>query len=279
MGGSSSQVVGYKYYCGLMVAIGNRIEKFLGFNADNRAWVMLDKNSNQTVEINLPDLFGGDKGEGGFEGNIDIHLGADNQSKNTYLANKMNELVSAYPNLSYLVYRGKTNDRAFHIVSMSGMMKEVLYWVSRIHVKNNGNLQWLDNKAEIKSMITNAQVSNILESYQAGYLMTVTGKATESYSQTRQVDDWSPTVALNYMIFNHLLNDVGYVWGNKDDPEKFYGTCTGLVKVNFDVDAHHRVMVQFHTDGGSDHPYTPHLILHLMVKYFQHQMKMINLQM
>lgn len=240
-----------------MVAIGNRIENFIGLNADNRGWVIFDKATNQTIEINLPDLFGGDKGEGGFEGNIDIHLGADNQTRNEYLATKMSALVSAYPNLSYLVYRGKTNDQAFHIVSMSGMMKEVLYWVSRIHVKNNGSVQWLDSKAEIKSMINSAQVSNVLENYQAGYLLTVTGKTTYSNSQTREVTDWSPSVALDYLIFNNQLADVGSVWSDTSDPNKFYGTCTGLAKVNFDVDAHHRVMVQFHTDGGSDHPYTP----------------------
>lgn len=149
MGGSSSQVVGYKYYAGLMVALGNRIEKFVAIRPDNRKWIEIGSTTNESVIIDEPDLFGGDKAEGGFQGVIDVHLGADNQLKNQYLASKESPIVSAYPNLSYLVYRGASGDKGFHLVSMSGMLKEVLYWVKRIHVKNDGSVQWHDSKSEV----------------------------------------------------------------------------------------------------------------------------------
>lgn len=149
MGGSSSQVVGYKYYAGLMVALGNRIEKLIAIRPDNRKWIVIDSITNESVIIDEPDLFGGDKGEGGFQGVIDVHLGADGQLKNAYLASKDSPIVSAYPNLSYLVYRGASGDKGFHLVSMSGMLKEVLYWVKRIHVKNDGSVQWYDSKSEV----------------------------------------------------------------------------------------------------------------------------------
>ena len=61
MGKSNEQVVGYKYYAGLMVAIGNRIERFIGFNADKRGWIAVEKTENQAIKVNLPDLFGGDE--------------------------------------------------------------------------------------------------------------------------------------------------------------------------------------------------------------------------
>lgn len=157
MGGSSSQVVGYKYYAGLMVVIGNTIEKVLNINPDNRGWIFtrpeeieLLKTGDTSITVNKPNLFGGDKGEGGWVGSIDIHTGKpENLRQNAYLALKDSPIVSAYPNLSYLVYRGDSGDKGFHLVSMSGMLKEVLYWVKRIHVKNNGELQWHDSKAEI----------------------------------------------------------------------------------------------------------------------------------
>lgn len=259
MGGSSDQVVGYKYYCGLMVAIGNRIENLVGFNADKRGWSILNKKTNGSVDINQPDLFGGDKQEGGFVGVIDVHLGADNQAQNYYLSQRMNSLASAYPNLSYLVYRGVNNQRAFHLNSMSGAMKEVLYWVSRINVKNNGDEQWLKPKAEIKSITGNYEPAGELENYQAEYSMSVVGGQTYSSSQIKNVDDWSESVALNYIVMNGQLSDVGYIWADESDPSKYYGNCTAFAKAKFDVNAHHRVKIQFHTDGGTDHPFSPQM--------------------
>ena len=143
MGGSSSQVIGYKYYCGLMVAIGNTIEQLVNINPDNRGWILNGDVTDKSIRIDKPDLFGGDKQEGGWVGYIDIHTGQPSDlEQNHYLAQHDSEIVSAFPNLSYLVYRGLTNDKGFHVVSMSGMMKEVLYWVRRVNIKNNGDLQW-----------------------------------------------------------------------------------------------------------------------------------------
>lgn len=159
MGGSSSeQVIGYKYYAGLMVALGNRIEKLIAIRPDNRKWIEIGATANESVIINEPNLFGGDKGEGGFKGVIDVHLGTDDQLQNTYLALKDSPIVSAYPNLSYLVYRGASGDKGFHLVSMSGMLKEVLYWVKRIHIKNDSSPQWYDEKSEIMGIIDGASL-------------------------------------------------------------------------------------------------------------------------
>lgn len=170
MGGSSSQTVGYKYFAGLQVVIGGRIEMLLGINPDNRGWILPNNGvffPNQDYEdlpIYKPNLFGGDKGEGGWVGMINIHVGLPNPLQDTYLAVQDSELVSSFPYLSYIVYHGadivtntltgeqqwvKNQDKGFQLVSMSGMLKEVLYWVKRIHVKDDGSPQWYDEKAEI----------------------------------------------------------------------------------------------------------------------------------
>ena len=144
MGGSNSQVAGYKYFAGLMVALGNPIEKLININPDNRGWIFKTApDGDQSVRINKPNLFGGDSAEGGWNGWIDIHTGRPEFARqNWYLARHDSELVSAYPYLSYLVYRGLTDDKGFHLVSMSGMMKEVLYRVKRTRIKNDGSEQW-----------------------------------------------------------------------------------------------------------------------------------------
>ena len=43
MGKSSSQVVGYRYYAKFAAFIGNRIEKLIAINFDNRGWIIKDK--------------------------------------------------------------------------------------------------------------------------------------------------------------------------------------------------------------------------------------------
>lgn len=156
MGGSKSQTVGYTYFKGLMAVIGNRIERLLDINPDKKGWILTPEQKQQleagraSVLIDQPNLFGGEKKEGGWVGAIDVYVGEDDQPQNTYLAKQINEDVSAYPNLSYLVFHAQNSlDKGFQLVSMSGMMKEFMLWVKRIHIKNDGSTQWYDPKAEI----------------------------------------------------------------------------------------------------------------------------------
>lgn len=150
MGGSSSQTVGYKYYAGLQVVIGNCIEHILNINPDNRGWIFttkaerdLLKTGDTSIAVNKPNLFGGDKQEGGWVGTIDIHTGRESGLRqNEYLAAQDSELVSSFPGLSHLVYRGSSSDRGFQLVSMSGMLKDVLYWPKRTRIKDDGSEQW-----------------------------------------------------------------------------------------------------------------------------------------
>ena len=157
MGGSSKQTVGYKYFAGLQVAIGNCIEQILNINPDNRGWIFTKpeeidqlKTGDTSMTVNKPNLFGGDKQEGGWVGTIDIHTGRpENLRQNEYLTAQDSELVSSFPYLSHLVFRGPTLDKGFQLVSMSGMLKDVLYWPKRTRIKDDGSEQWyksyLDN--------------------------------------------------------------------------------------------------------------------------------------
>lgn len=157
MGGSSSQTVGYKYFAGLQVVIGNCIEYMININPDNRGWIFTKpdeiaqlKTGDTSIAVNKPNIFGGDKQEGGWVGTIDIHTGKpENLRQNEYLAEHDSNLVSSFPYLSYVVFKGFTIDKGFQLVSMSGMLKDVLYWPKRIHIKDDGSPQWYDVKSEV----------------------------------------------------------------------------------------------------------------------------------
>ena len=144
--GKTSQVTGYRYYTSFAAFIGNRIEKFIAINFDNRGWIVHDptKHPFNMLPINAPSLFGQD--EGGVVGNIDIEFGYPQPQQN--LAYKQHfDLVSAYPYQSYLVFRGNTINQPFYFGN-SNYMKEMLLWVKRTRVRNDGRGQWYEVRGD-----------------------------------------------------------------------------------------------------------------------------------
>lgn len=144
--GKSSQVTGYRYYTSFAAFIGNRIEKFIAINFDNRGWIVHDptKHPFNMLPVNKPSLFGQDAG--GVVGNIDIEFGFPQPQQN--LAYKQHfDLVSAYPYQSYLVFRGNTIDQPFYFGN-SNYMKEMLLWVKRTRVRNDGQEQWYEVRGD-----------------------------------------------------------------------------------------------------------------------------------
>lgn len=156
MGKSSSQVVGYRYYAKFAAFIGNRIEKLIGINFDNRKWVFHDPLNHppNLLPVLENNLFG--ENEGGVSGQIDIHFGYPDQEPNaTY--KQYFPLVSGYPYQSYLIFRGYPGAAAFTPESLakngfylgnSGYMKEMLLWVKRTRVRNDGRGQWYEVRGD-----------------------------------------------------------------------------------------------------------------------------------
>lgn len=151
--GKTSQVTGYRYYAKFAAFIGNRIEKFIGINFDNRGWILHDplKHPPNLLPIEKPSLYGED--EGGVSGNIDIHFGYPDQEPNAEYQ-KYFPLVSGYPYQSYLVFRGlnvgqtlSTSPHGFYLGN-SGYMKEMLLWVKRTRVRNDGRGQWYEVRGD-----------------------------------------------------------------------------------------------------------------------------------
>ena len=165
MGGSSSQTIGQRYFAKLTTFIGNPIEKLIGINFDNRGWIFKPDNEESFLRVESPNLYG-DK-EGGVAGFIDIHTGTADQLPNTTYTADFPK-VSGYPFQSYLVFRGlgrryvngnapgtiigiiaqskHYNNSFYH--GNSGYMKEMLLWVKRTRVRNDGREQWYEVRGD-----------------------------------------------------------------------------------------------------------------------------------
>lgn len=154
--GKTTQVTGYRYYAKFAAFIGNRIEKLIAINFDNRKWIIHDpeKHPPNLLPVLENNLFG--ENEGGVSGQIDIHFGYPDQEPNaTY--KQYFPLVSGYPYQSYLIFGGYPGAAAFTPESLakngfylgnSGYMKEMLLWVKRTRVRNDGRGQWYATTAE-----------------------------------------------------------------------------------------------------------------------------------
>lgn len=177
MGGSSSQVVGYRYYASFLAFIGNRIENFIGINFDKRGWhigrrVPMGDNG-EMVYLHLPDLYG--ENEGGISGTLCVKYGSNMQAPDAAYKKYMESIsspVSAYPYQSYISLTGgellsrlnslteeqlqdladQYNDGIIpgggFYLGNSGYMKEMLLWVKRTRVRNDGRGQWYEVRGD-----------------------------------------------------------------------------------------------------------------------------------
>lgn len=174
MGGKSSgQVAGYRYFGNLVVMIGNRIEELKAINFDKRGWQVndaqrLDPNlkmdENGDYGFTYPDIYGED--EGGVAGAVSLRIGENTQSGDAkyaeYLASKDLPPLT-YPYLSYLVFKGRKplttsvlgkkisvlplSESGFYFGN-NPFLKEMMLWVKRTRVRNDGRQQWYMSRAD-----------------------------------------------------------------------------------------------------------------------------------
>lgn len=270
--GGDKQVIGYRYFAGLQVVLGTCIDQLLNINPDNRGWLFTSKDDiaalkagNGSMNISRGDIFGGDKAEGGWDGVIDIHTGNPiGLAQNQYLAAHTQGKLSSYPLLSYLVYRGEDviDGESFELVSMSGMLKEVLYMPKRTDIRPDGTNQWHPTKAAIGSRILpDNVVQTDLDEY-SQEVFTFEQRDNETYSNTYSsgsITDWSEPAAHVGATKNYqFINNVGNTWNNQNDTNKFYGTTTIEFSIRFhDQEQRNKIMIEYSTDGTGDYAYVP----------------------
>lgn len=105
-GGSSSSVVGYKYYMGLHIqACLGGADEFLGIIAGEKTAWEGAVTGNTQIYLDVPDLFGGDKKEGGLQGYVDVEFGRVDQVRNDYLQEQLEGDIPAFRGVFGLVCR------------------------------------------------------------------------------------------------------------------------------------------------------------------------------
>lgn len=106
MGSKKAVKVGYRYLFGIHMGIGKAIDELVAIEVGGkRAWTG-SVTSNQRISINAPELFGGDDGEGGISGSLDVMMGAADQPVNASLAAMLGGLVPAFRGVCTLFYDG-----------------------------------------------------------------------------------------------------------------------------------------------------------------------------
>ncbi|MFY1053550.1 hypothetical protein ACOQNP_18180 [Ectopseudomonas khazarica] len=80
-----SQTVGFRYSFDIHGAIAKAIDGLLQIRASGKTAWSGNATTSQAISINAPNLFGGDKGEGGLQGSFDLMMGDEDQPANSRL--------------------------------------------------------------------------------------------------------------------------------------------------------------------------------------------------
>lgn len=107
MGGKpKKQVIGYHYGCTLHMGVGLAADEIYKIIVGGKeAWRGSVK-TNATVTINNPNLFGGEKAEGGIVGSLSVMMGAPDQPRNSLLVRLLGNLTPAFRGFVGLVFDG-----------------------------------------------------------------------------------------------------------------------------------------------------------------------------
>lgn len=143
-GKGGKQTVGYKYLLGLhlIYALG-QVDKLIRLKFDDRvAWT--GAAAGGRIFVHKPDLFGGDKRQGGVSGYIDVETGADDQVQNDYLVRQLGTGVPAFRGTTALVMR------QFYLSNNPYLKKPAAKW-QRVYKTPDGDANWYPEKAGIGS--------------------------------------------------------------------------------------------------------------------------------
>ena len=103
-GGSSSYVVGHRYYAELHLAICHGpVDAITRIIVGERTAWSGQVTASQSIYLNAPALFGGDSREGGVQGTVDIKMGGPNESVSGYLQQQLGSVIPAFRGVLSLI--------------------------------------------------------------------------------------------------------------------------------------------------------------------------------
>ncbi len=145
MGGSSKKAtVGYRYGMGLHFGLCHGpVDSVQDVLVGERSAWTGDQTASGSVVIDAPELFGGDKREGGISGQLDIMMGEPTQTTNSYLVSKLGAVIPAFRGILSAVWRGG------QVASNNPYVKPWAFRVKRILQGWTGGTAWYGAKAPI----------------------------------------------------------------------------------------------------------------------------------
>lgn len=148
---SKAQTIGYKYYLGLhAIMCHGPVDKVTQFSVDGKvAWS--GTSTGGTVNVDAPQLFGGDEREGGVSGTIDVEMGSASQEANAYLQSQLGPPIPAFRRVLGLVFRQC-------YLGNNPYLKRWAIRATRIRVRQDGIAQWYLAKADVSGDMNPAHI-------------------------------------------------------------------------------------------------------------------------
>lgn len=145
MGGSKKTTVSwwYKLIAHFGLSLGP-IDAVLEIRGGDRVAWRGSQTTNGIISVNQPDLYGGEKTEGGIVGDFEVMMGASDQEQNPYLAAYFSALQPAYRGLCTILFRGGK------IGAGNPYPKPLFFKIRRILKGWDNDVCWYPEKAEIR---------------------------------------------------------------------------------------------------------------------------------
>lgn len=134
-----SITIGWRYHLGIhMVACAGPVDAVTGIKVGESILWEGNVTASSTLSVNKPELFGGDKRQGGVVGEIDLAFGEASQAPNAYLQTQQGAPIPAYRGvLSFIL-------KQIYLAANNPYIKPWAFRIKRIPAKT-----WYPEKADI----------------------------------------------------------------------------------------------------------------------------------
>ncbi|HWH75542.1 MAG TPA: hypothetical protein VNV16_14890, partial [Methylibium sp.] len=173
MGGSSKRVtVGFRYYMTLhFAACYGPVDRFLRFLVGDRVAWNGSIESNGAIDVNAPQLFGGDEREGGIVGSMRVLMGGSAQTLPDVVAARLPSPSPAFRGVLSFFYRGQ-------ISANNPYVKPFAFTLTRVLQGWHGGTAWYPETAPVP-IFAEGQSASTLASFQSNTHFSYTGTNQE----------------------------------------------------------------------------------------------------
>lgn len=223
MGKSSSAIQGYHYRIAYHAGLVSRpIDAFLEYRAaDKTAWAG-ELTSSGRFQINKPQLFGGEKDQGGIVGPVDLMFGDADQLPNPYLQSVLGNQVAAWRGMTTLAFCGGRYG------AMSPFPQKPSYKIQKILKGWDNDDCWYPEKAKIAYAGEPAAYIDLVFGVNGGgawgLFFTQAGDRTievpdQFYLSIAPVSEYNTTRRVRVFEADLLLWDSGWIGEASDQAE------------------------------------------------------------